>query len=71
MVRKQGTEFQPGCHAPARLRCVLHLAAGKRSKHPGGEGNLDAIGEGDDDTVRGLTAQPPDKLHGLSEAGMV
>ena len=69
--RKQGTECQQGCHAQARLRCVLPLAAGKGIKHPGGAGHLDAIGAGEDDTVRGLTAPPPDNLHGLSEAGMV
>jgi hypothetical protein len=70
-VLKQGAEFQQGCHAQARLRCVLHLAAGKGVEHPGGESNLEAIGEGDDDTVRGLSPQPPDNLHGLSEEGMV
>jgi hypothetical protein len=71
VVIEQVTECQEGCYAQARRRCVLHLAAGKGIEHPGGDGNLDALGECNDDTVRGLSLQPADNLDGLPVEGVV
>jgi len=68
---EQGAQRQQGVEAQARLGSVSHLAPREGIKHPRGNGNLSAIGQCDEDTVRGLTAPPSDSLDGLSTAGMV
>jgi hypothetical protein len=47
------------------------LCTGQRIKHPGGKGNLSALGEFDDDTVQGLMADAAAKLNCLPKEGMV
>lgn len=71
VVLKQDTEFQQGGHAQTRLRGVLHLAASQGIEHPRGKSNLEAIGELNDQTIRGLTPEPADNLYWLSKEGMM
>jgi hypothetical protein len=67
----QGAQRQEGVDAQTRRNGVPDVVTRERIEHPGGQGHLDAIGELNNEAIRGLAPQPPDNLHGLSKAGMV
>ena len=53
---EQIAQGQEGLDAQAWRRRIAHVAARQRIEHPRGHGQLQAILEFDDQTIRGLTS---------------
>jgi hypothetical protein len=51
---EQGAQRQEGIDTPARRSGVPDVATRERIEHPGGQGNLDTIGELNNEAIRGL-----------------
>jgi hypothetical protein len=56
LVIEEITQGQEGLETQAWCRRIAHAAARKRIEHPRGKGQLQAILELDDQTVRSLTS---------------
>jgi hypothetical protein len=54
-VREEITQGQEGLDAQAWCKRIAHAAARERIEHPRGNGQLQAIRELDDQTIRSLT----------------